>query len=245
MKKRRSIILIVISILLSSACTTEPGGEQNGEGRYTNEIPCYYVALEGLKAHEGGFGVMPITGSVEKHYVLMLDYDVRRLTASEEAAFRETTGERKGKYLHWDADGDGGILCHRFDRILITSSADFNGIPSGEPLSSKIMLFTWSVWPSVNAGKDVGNGSMENDLYHQYFYVHNPIPNFPSYSIISKKMNQLNAYDLYLIGADRGPVLFMFTELPEIKQHVFTLSFHEGNRVWSIDIPAVFTDIKG
>ena len=114
---------------------------------------------------------------------------------------------------------------------------DFNDIPAGGSLASKMMLFTWSVWPSVKAGKDVGH--QNTDLYCQYFY--NPIPDFPSYSYISKQLDSLVKDDLYLIGAtDRAPVMFMFTELPEIRQHVFTVTFTEGENTWSIQIPADF-----
>lgn len=217
---------------------TEDKGQEVGFADYIHQIPCCYVTLEGLKAYESGFGIEPHTiNSYNRRYVLMIDYDTKRLSDNEEKAFRETTGERNGKYLDHDADGWGLILCNRLDGITITSTADFNDIPAGSSLASKIMLFTWSVWPSVKAGKDVGH--QNSDLYCQYFY--NPIPDFPSYSYMSKQLDLLAQDDLFLISAaDRAPVLFMFTERPEIKQHVFYITFTEGEKTWSLQIPADF-----
>lgn len=238
---------ILLCFLALTACTPvsdEPGentenkGLEVGFANYIHQIPCCYVTLEGLKVHEAGFGIEPHTiNSYNRRYVLMIDFDTQRLSGKDEKAFRETTGERHGKYLDHDADGWGFILCNRLDGITITSTADFNDMPAGSSLASKLMLFTWSVWPSVKAGKDVGHENA--DLYCQYFY--NPIPDFPSYSYISKKLDRLAQEDLFLIGAtDRAPAILMFTEMPEIKQHIFSVTFTEGERTWSIQIPADF-----
>ena len=249
---RLSALSAVIITLLFFSCT--PGvlggeerngddsqnGDQVGYAFYSHQIPCGYVRLEGLKARESGFGIEPhALKNNQRRYVLMLDYDFTLLRDSEDKAFRESTGEKNGKFLDHDADGPGMILCHWLDGITITSSEDFNGIPSGESLASKIMLLSWSVWPSVKAGKDIGHS--KNDLYCQYLFF-NPIPDFPCYSYIAKQLDSLSEDDLYLLAADRdrAPVMFLFTELPAQGQHVFTITYTEGDRQWYVDIPADF-----
>ena len=237
--------LPLILTILAASCS--PGAKENpeddpvaGYAEYSHYIPCMYVRLLGLKPYQEGFGLEPhALKNFQYRYSLMLGYDVQRLQENELKSFRESTGEKKGKFLDHDADGWGSILCNWLDGITVSSSAVFNGIPAGESLNSKVMLFSWSVWPSIKAGKDVGHSAA--DLYCKYLYF-NPIPNFPSYSYISGQLDSLEGDDLYLIAADkdRAPAIFIFTEQPEIKQHVFTITYTEGDQRWSIDIPAVF-----
>lgn len=251
--KRTYILLLIISLFLGAiSCSEQPSDNNSNdpeslwesEGTSRN-IPCFYEQLNEIKPYRGiGFGIEPHTdnsGRIKRH-VLMIDYSCRVLSSAEEKDFRETTGERNGHYKYSYHPG-GYILCNRFTGISITSSEDFNEIPAGESLASKIMMFTWSVWPSINAGRDLNERGGEKDLYTKYFYF-NPIPDFGSYSPVTKMLDSIEEDDLYYNGADNNeccPALFMFTELPDIKQHVFTVTYYEGEQKWSINIEADFS----
>lgn len=252
MKKAISFLFPACILLIS--CSTlnnrddEGGNSLAGYGGMYHQIPCQYVALEGLKPYGGsGFGIEPHTlkdGDLRR-YVLMIDYDTRTLQQWEEKAVRSSTGEQKGSFHQDDTDPGGDILCNRVSSISVTSSEDFNSIPAGESLSSVLMFFSWSVWPSIQAGKDLKERSGNKDLYLQYFHF-NPIPECFSYSPVNKMLNNINTEDLYLLGSNsdnRGvcPAMFMFTESPAVKQHIFTVTYREENQSWSVEIPADFS----
>lgn len=245
-------ILFFILLLSMLSCSEPNHGEEDtpyGDASYEHAIPCAYAHLNGLKPYgDIGFGIEPHTmkSGRTKRYVLMVGYDIDLLDDFEEKEFRKTTGEKEGTFLNWDVDPGGYILCNRFSGLSITSSADFNDVPAGSSLSSKIMLFSWSVWPSIQAGKDLKERGGDKDLYSRYFYF-NPIPDCHSYSPVNKLLDNLNEGDLFYLGADNDwkdvcPALFMFTEIPEITQHVFTVTYFEGEQSWSVEIPADFKD---
>ncbi|MBQ6763393.1 MAG: hypothetical protein IJP49_11645 [Bacteroidales bacterium] len=252
MKNLIFLIQMIFLLLSSLSCSEQKHDDEevpDGYSDYAHAIPCAYANMKGLMPYgETGFGIEPHTtkpGRTER-YVLMIEYDIRLLDDFEEKKFRETTGEKEGRFMHWDVDPGGYILCNRFSGVSITSSADFNDIPAGESLSSKIMFFSWSVWPSIQAGKDLKERGGEKDLYSKYFYF-NPIPRCHSYSPVNKLLDDLDEGDLFYLGADNYlisrdvcPALFMFTEIPEVKQHVFTVTYYEGDQSWSVDIPAEF-----
>lgn len=249
MIKKSILIITTLSLLLSCSDimhNEDVKGRMIGDDAvYLHEVPGTYVRLKGLAPHDGGFGIEPNTnkGARVRRYVLMVDYDCEELKDSDEKLFRDSTGEREGLFLHSDAFPGHRILSHWIDKIIITSNADFNDIPAGKSISSKVMIFTWSAWPSIKAKKDIGQ---EEDLYnafYNYFYT-NPKPGCPAYSSLTKSMVDLSEDDLYLLGSGKYPVLFMFTELPEIKQHLFTITYYEGENSWSLDIAADFAVSK-
>lgn len=253
MKNIYSQIVIIFMLFSSLSCLEQKHIDEetpNGYSNYAHAIPCAYAHLNGLKLYKDtGFGIEPHTMKSGRttRYTLMIEYDFRLLNDFEEKIFRETTGETEGWFMYSDVDPGGYILCNRFSAISITSSADFNEIPAGESLSSKIMLFSWSVWPSIHARKDLNERGGEKDLYSQYFY-YDPIPRCHSYSPVNKLLEDLDEGDLFYLGADNSqvrpdvcPALFMFTETPEVKQHVFTVTYFEGDQSWSAVIPADFS----
>lgn len=221
---------------------TQQNGEDGWSGIY-NRVPGWYSRLNNIKPYKSGFALEPnaLRFLKEQRYVLMLDYDKTVLTESEDRRFRESTGESEGRYLDHDADAPPSYLSNMFNKITVISSEDFNEIPAGESLASKIMMFTWTAWPSVKARKDVGNPN--SGLFHDYFYV-NPVPEFKSCSPLTKMLEDLDDEDLFLIACDAGrfPTIFMFTEFPEKKQHIFTVTYYEGEQMWTADIPADFSD---
>lgn len=244
--------LLALLLAVLSCSEKKNTGEEipDGYGDYGHYIPCAYAHLNGLKSYgEIGFGIEPHTMKAgrTKRYVLMVEYDIDLLDDFDEMKFRETTGEKEGRFLDRDSDPGGYILCNRFSGVSVTSSADFNGIPAGESLSSKIMFFSWSVWPSIQARKDLKERGGDKDFYSKYFYF-DPIPDCHSYSPVNKVLEDLDEGDLFYLGADNDrirkdvcPALFMFTEIPEVKQHVFTVTYFEGDQSWSVDIPADFS----
>ena len=73
----------------------------------------------------------------------------------------------------------------------------------------------------------------------------NPIPTIDSYSPVTTLLDELSEESLYMIsGGGRYPTLFMFTELPRIQQHVFTITYYDGENSWSVDIPADFETVS-
>ena len=129
--------LLALLLAVLSCSEKKNTGEEipDGYGDYGHYIPCAYAHLNGLKSYgEIGFGIEPHTMKAgrTKRYVLMVEYDIDLLDDFEEMKFRETTGEKEGRFLDRDSDPGGYILCNRFSGVSVTSSADFNGIPAGE-----------------------------------------------------------------------------------------------------------------
>lgn len=245
---RKDIISLLSLLLLIIGCNHLNDQPTNSNSGYSRGIKCGYAHLMGIKAHGDGFCIEPHTvekANRTKQYVLMVDYDTWLLENTADSDFRESTGESKGRYRNNKADPGDLMLCNKLDRILITSSADFNDVPAGESLNSKFMIFTWTVWPSVKAQKDVGYQiGGEDDLFSKILYF-NPIPTIDSYSPVTTLLDELSEESLYMIsGGGRYPTLFMFTELPRIQQHVFTITYYDGENSWSVDIPADFETVS-
>lgn len=177
-------------------------------------------------------------------YTVMLDYRVKKLTASENAQFYHVTGEDNpsNTYLHMcDSYGPEEALIHRFDKLDVISNADYNDIPAGESLKDKVVFLSTSAWPIIKVGGKNHHRLLQSEIEQTLHYqLMGGYYGTDTYAPVEGKLSDLTSEDLYLLNTHPYESIFAFTEIPAIKDHVFTISYHEGSIVWTIDIPAKF-----
>ena len=170
----------------------------------------------------------------EPVYAIRITYKLKRIPDSEQIILKHKTGEDGARrFEHYNSEGPTDALAHKFDRIDIISNTNFNGIPAGESLASKFDFYSSSAWPAIQAGRseNVGGGT---DFAKQFGFY----PFCSMYTPLHKSLDKVIPEDLYLLDAHLA--VFVAKEVPEIKEHIFTISYYEGDKVWSVDIPAVF-----
>lgn len=143
--------------------------------------------------------------------------------------------ERYGD-IYWDGylpacQPDPPIVCNDFVRIDVISNAEFNGRPVYSSLSDVVKLLTSSPKKYIDSHCEE-KFSWENDTPEDYLAIGEHYSDgcyYPVYGMLSS----LGAEDLILL--ETGLVL-VFTEVPEIKRHIFTVVFrdprgttHRGN----------------
>ena len=190
----------------------------------------------------------------EPFYAIGLAYKARKIPDDESQLLR-VQHEEDGSHIfyHPDFSVSDDVLVNRFDKIDIVSNADFNDIPAGQSLASKFEFFSTSAWPIFRKDPDMicteGSGHynkvissyLDTDFgkkFHNY-----PFNDF--FKPVHKDISELTSDDLYLLSAElhaqnRMSACLVAKEVPEIKEHIFTISYYEGDKVWSVDIPAVF-----
>ena len=243
----KHIPLLLFLMLLLPACgrtsSQEPESEseliRGGFSTVRHQFYGAYDDLESLVPYQSGFMLEPhALKHNERKAVLAIGYQIRHLDEWEQEEIREASGEKRGSFIHSDAFAPARMLRNRIDGIEITSDVPFNDIPAGESLCSKMELFTASAWPCLQAGKDLSfpRGGVD-DAYFNAFYF-NPVPDnlYP----IAKRLDKLEEGDLYYMDSDHYPAYILPLETPEVKEHVFTITYYEGERAWSVEIPAVF-----
>lgn len=119
-----------------------------------------------------------------------------------------------------------------YNRIVsmdIVSSAQFNDIPAGESLASKTMLLTSTLLPYIESNyKDEGDWSDEIrkqfSFYTYKVWYHKPKDLFhPIVTLLS----ELKPDDMMLLCNHSNQI--RFTEVPEVKEHTFTITATDEN----------------
>lgn len=119
-----------------------------------------------------------------------------------------------------------------YNRIVsmdIVSSAQFNDIPAGESLASKTMLLTSTLLPYIESNyKDEGDWSDEIrkqfSFYTYKVWYHKPKDLFhPIVTLLS----ELKPDDMMLLCDHSNQI--RFTEVPEVKEHTFTITATDEN----------------
>ena len=169
----------------------------------------YYVdRYRGLTELKVG-GYNPQDSSLHIYYIA---FDIE-----DQAAERKRWGDVDGYFLHGSATPFISALSHAFDKITIISDSDFNGIPPGEDLGSKVMIITGTAVPIIEQKKDDG-------VY--------------SFWPVEKRLDELTTADLSLLEC--GWVGFKFLELPVLPIHHIRLTYYEGDKEWSLSTKIVF-----
>lgn len=233
------------------ACT---GNFSSKENEHTGDeinanVPQYfapfvnsYFRLESIQPYNEGFFKI-VNPSGEVFYTIQLDYSVKRLSDEEKMNFYHVTGEDKCNFAQYDYKGPTRALAHMIDCIDITSNAAFNGLAPGESLRSKFSFLSASAWPVIKKGKSERISDSEMKAT-DYFKIFNTYIFDDTYAPVQGLLTELGPEDLSLLECEGAngyrQAVFVAREIPEIKTHIFTIKFTEGEKIWSVDIPAIF-----
>ena len=174
-------------------------------------------------------------------YAVYLGYDAKRLSEDERRSYYRLTGEDNldNRFEHFDAEPPEAALAEMIDRIDVISSSDFNGIPPGESLAGKFRFYSASAWPTIQSGRSIWIKETQTEFCQRFNYY----PFYHQYAPIQGLLSDHAPQDFYLLDyhGDKHPgAILVVDEIPEIKEHVFTISYYEGHKVWSVDVPAKF-----
>ena len=128
------------------------------------------------------------------------------------------------------------VAINNFVSIDITSDADFNGIPAGESLASKVRIVAKSPcrWLKHHVTFDWLNSAPQDFLSidkNALYYFEELYP-------INMLVSEIRPSDLELLELKN--VSFLFQENPEIKKHNFTVTFKEEYKEISAHVSAEF-----
>ena len=224
----------------------DSGYIQPGSG-YSSYFVDMYLRLRSLKPNIERYQLYGYNGffycffAKEPRYIICLTYEYEQLSYAEKSILRYKLGEGEQRKFYHPDDLPTSALVNKFDKIDIVSNSDFNEIPAGESLASKFEFFSSTAWPIFQANDNAEIRIKDTDFhkifeYYPFNYLFEPI---------HKDVSNLTPDDLYLLYSFVGDrehmsACLMAKEVPEIKEHIFTISYYEGDKVWSVDIPAVF-----
>lgn len=181
-----------------------------------------------------------------KRYIIGIGYEARRLSEYEIKEVWAKNGENGVRKLNsFDGGWSENALINKIEKIEIVSNANFNEIPAGQSLASKFEFFSGSAWPILQSAEENVQVYAGRTDFGKLFGFY---PFCTSFEPIHKDISDLKADDLIYLFIFVGQPMhmsacWMAKEVPEIKEHVFTISYFEGDKVWSVDIPAVFEPI--
>ena len=111
--------------------------------------------------------------------------------------------------------------------IDMVSSQQFGDVKAGESIASKVLYVSYTIAPYIASGyRDEGDWSQE--LLESYYYllpdsdVWNSTNCWFLFTPIVKPLNEVKPEDTFLVPD--WVTILRFTEIPEIKEHTFTLT---------------------
>ncbi len=173
---------------------------------------------------------MEISQSIgNPNFIRLSKADPTRFLSSRE---RDSLTKKYHDY-HWQRNvalfQEYTTYSNEFTGITVISNADFNGIPAGQPLDSKVRIVALSPyrwlkseslltydWSEAPSDYDVQND--HGWLYSRYYW-HLPPEVFP----VNKTLTDLVPEDLLLLFEQS--LYLLFTETPEIKEHNLRITF--------------------
>ena len=121
-----------------------------------------------------------------------------------------------------------------FIGISAISDADFNDIPAGQPIDSKIRICATSPYKFIASGYKDEAAEWPQEMVDNHKYIwYDEIHNHPVYGFL----DEMGREDLILL--DRT-IYLKFSEIPEIKSHNITVSFLMENGKVERTIPVQF-----
>lgn len=248
-KHSRLIVVCIFCIIVSCNPRVEqiaddpsspfPGQSENETAPWL--VDAYY-RLNNLSTLQESYTF--VTNSSGKNFLaLWIKYNTTILSQDEWEEYIQETGESKHRFAHYtESDGGTHALAHKIDRIEIVSNNDFNDIPAGSSLTSKFLFLSASAWPVIQVGRVIRLNKEEdraNTVFGQYFgyYYFNL-----SFTPVQGLLSELAPESLYLLEYDtfHAPAVLLTEEIPEIKTHIFTVTYYEGEKEWRVDFPVNF-----
>ena len=128
------------------------------------------------------------------------------------------------------------VSMNDFIKIDVTSDRDFNNIPAGASLATKVRLIAVSPkkWLMSGGARTYSWDQMPSD-YTKFGNRHFQIPEvFPVNGLLS----EITSEDLKLLIVSH--ICFYFIETPAIKEHKITVTFYEKEKSISSSVKYVF-----
>lgn len=152
--------------------------------------------------------------------ILIKFEQLTKLSAYEKSQIYEQIGDTSfNRVKH---GGDRAVV-NNFTSIDIISSAQFGQIPAGESLASKVVFYGATIKPYLDSGyTTLGNWSVWGDYPEDGWFGSNDC--YEEWTPIVKKISEMTSDDLQLLGYRTPTIELHFTEVPEVKEHTFTVT---------------------
>lgn len=244
--KRLYHILLMSLIGLMASCSGEKIDNQTveenpaGGGGYRPYLVSSYRQLTGLYA-KGDCFVLQKDKNGRQIPCFNVTFDTKKVDEDQVAAWRKM--EKEGSFLQSDAFPPVAVLLHSFQRIEIVSDQPFAEIAPGNTIGKYVRFYASSALPCLEAKDDSRCFDNVRKRGETVDYCSSFI-NYPFHERIapvSALVSELKETDLSLLGTmNMVDVVFAFEMIPEIKEHVFTITFYEDTSSWRMDVPVVF-----
>lgn len=155
------------------------------------------------------------------------------------SALRKEVGDIHKVCIQGDSQGPTSYCTNRFTSIEVTSNQTYNDIPAGEDISSKFTFLAGAILPSIE--NQWGEyGSIEDVVPEAISWTtrYLAIPCYPLFGTLT----EIKPDSLYLLEAIR--MFLFFKEIPEQKEHTFTVTFKEADFQFSNSITVNFTGVE-
>lgn len=169
--------------------------------------------------------------------ILITFEQLTKLSAAEKSQIYKQIGDTS--YNRHKHGGDRAVV-NNFISIEITSSAQFGQIPAGESLASKVVFYGSTIKPYLDSGyTTLGNWSVWGDYPEDGWFGSNDC--YKEWTPIVKNVSEVTRDDLQLLGYRAPTNELHFTEVPEVKEHTFTVTItDEWGHVMTASLDYVF-----
>lgn len=236
MKRRLFVFLLMISFALFSGCShpVTDRGEQK-ENTIGSGWMDYYI-LRACLADEVSISAHFQTQSWGGPH-LIIHFTGKELNSDDLAYLRKAVGDVSKICPHGDFEPTPCFITNKIRSIEVISTNDFNDIPAGNSLASKLTFLSGAVLPSiVNKSYDIETDPETDKYFWSVYYIS------PSCTPLIAPLFEINPDDLYLLDSRR--TFIFFNELPEVKEHTFTVTFKGEDFCFSDRISVNFGEIK-
>ncbi len=219
--------LCCISILLAG-CTAERHDYSAGDAVITEYLIQTYERMTGLSLSSAVYfgNQESIKLGSESEYYYMPDV----------VLFREKYDDCH--YNGAQIPGGYSALINEFHKIEIVSDTEFNGVPAGESIADKVIIFAVTPYPWLKSGSAVTYAWNESMVEHSFFCRLGPWFTLPQMYLVNKKVSSLTEDDLQLLCPEH--IYFRFIEKPEIKTHNITMRFIEKEKSLESSVEVIF-----
>lgn len=132
-------------------------------------------------------------------------------------------------------------IANEFTGVEIVSDGDFNGIAAGESLRSVTKIISASAFEYIWGGyENPYDWRTKPDEYRYGWGFEGGITNSGGYYPVLNTLDKLVPDDMKLL--DPTMIYLRFTEIPQIKEHTFTVTFREGEK--EITASTAFTFVE-
>ena len=149
-------------------------------------------------------------------------------------------GDKYDDYHYNSVQIPGGYSAYvnEFQKIEVVSDVEFNGVPAGESIADKVMIFALTPYFWLKSGSTVTYDWSTSNVEHSFFSYLTRFYTLPQMYLVNKKLSFLTEDDLQLLCPDN--IYFRFIEKPEIKTHNITISFIEKDKSLESSVEVIF-----